>query len=52
MRSVQLNPGPAARLAAVEARIGHRFRVDVSMAEIVAEADMTSEPLNAACWQG
>ncbi|MFF0092707.1 phosphoadenosine phosphosulfate reductase family protein [Streptomyces canus] len=52
VRSAQLNPGPAARLAAVEARIGHRFRLDVSMAEIVAEAAATPEPPKVACWQG
>jgi hypothetical protein len=49
VRSAQLTPEPAARLAAVEARIGHRFRLDVSMAEIVAEAAVTPGPPKVAC---
>ncbi|WP_157227386.1 MULTISPECIES: hypothetical protein [Nocardia] len=38
MRAARLHPELAAQYAAVEADIGHRFRVDVSMAEVVAEA--------------
>jgi 3'-phosphoadenosine 5'-phosphosulfate sulfotransferase (PAPS reductase)/FAD synthetase len=52
VRAAQLEPAKAARIAAVEARIGHRFKNDVSMAEIIAEAE-ASPPVEAvACWQG
>lgn len=37
--SAQLNPGLAQRYAAVEAQTGHRFRVDLSIAEVIAEAN-------------
>ncbi|KWX19578.1 phosphoadenosine phosphosulfate reductase [Mycolicibacterium wolinskyi] len=36
--SARLNPGLADRYAAVERKIGHRFRKDLSMADIIAEA--------------
>lgn len=36
--SARLNPGLAERYAAVEAAAGHRFRADLSMADIIAEA--------------
>jgi 3'-phosphoadenosine 5'-phosphosulfate sulfotransferase (PAPS reductase)/FAD synthetase len=36
--SARLNPGLAARYAAVEAAVGHTFRADLSMADIIAEA--------------
>lgn len=42
VRSAQLNPELAAEYAAVEARIGHRFRRDLSMTEIVAQARSTA----------
>ena len=38
VRSAQLNPDLAQRYADVEVRIGHRFRADLSMAQIIAEA--------------
>lgn len=38
VRAAQLRPDLAAEYAAVEARIGHRFKQDLSMAEIIAEA--------------
>lgn len=38
IRSARANPEKAAEYAAVEARIGHRFRQDLSMAEIIAAA--------------
>ncbi|WP_431976034.1 phosphoadenosine phosphosulfate reductase family protein [Micromonospora haikouensis] len=38
LRAVRLRPELAARYAALEARIGHRFRADVSMAELIVEA--------------
>jgi 3'-phosphoadenosine 5'-phosphosulfate sulfotransferase (PAPS reductase)/FAD synthetase len=38
VRAARLHPELAAEYAAVEARIGHRFRADVSMAEVIAEA--------------
>lgn len=39
MLSARLNSALEARYAAVENRIGHRFRKDLSMAQIIAEAD-------------
>ncbi|WP_216907582.1 hypothetical protein [Nocardia noduli] len=41
MQAARLHPELAAQYAAVEADIGHRFRVDVSMAEVVADATTT-----------
>lgn len=38
VRSAQLNPELAARYAAVEAAVGHRFQAKLSMAQIIAEA--------------
>ncbi|WP_082393603.1 phosphoadenosine phosphosulfate reductase domain-containing protein [Nocardia arizonensis] len=38
VRAARLHPELAAQYAAVEAEIGHRFRVDVSMAEVIADA--------------
>lgn len=42
--AARLNPALAADYAAVEERIGHTFRVDLSMADIVAAAAETDEP--------
>jgi 3'-phosphoadenosine 5'-phosphosulfate sulfotransferase (PAPS reductase)/FAD synthetase len=39
VRAAQLRPVLAAEYAGVEQRIGHRFRRDLSMAQIVAEAE-------------
>ncbi|MGC0418389.1 phosphoadenosine phosphosulfate reductase family protein [Embleya sp. AB8] len=53
VRAAQLQPDLAARYARVEKKTGHRFRNDLTMAEIIAEAAAT--PLRAtpvACWQG
>ena len=36
--SARLNPDLAARYADVERRIGHRFRTDLTMADVIAEA--------------
>ncbi|GGZ23439.1 hypothetical protein GCM10010387_15760 [Streptomyces inusitatus] len=52
VRAAQLQPKKAARYAAVEAKIGHRFRLDVSMAEIIAEAEATPAVAAVACWEG
>ncbi len=41
VQAARLHPELAAQYAAVEADIGHRFRVDVSMAEVVADATTT-----------
>ena len=41
IRAAQLRPDMAAEYAAVEDRIGHRFRQDLSMAEIITEAAST-----------
>ncbi|MGW2104949.1 hypothetical protein ACWCPX_46415 [Streptomyces olivaceoviridis] len=50
--SAQLNPEPAARLARIEKKIGHRFRKDLSMAEIIAEAERSPRVEAVACQQG
>lgn len=42
--SARLNPELAARYAAVESDIGHRFRLDLSMADIIAAADRGDDP--------
>lgn len=52
VRAAQLQPKLAARYAALEAKIGHRFKNDVSMAEIIAEAEASPEVTAVACWQG
>ena len=36
--SARLNPGLADRYAEVERRIGHQFRTDLMMADVIAEA--------------
>jgi 3'-phosphoadenosine 5'-phosphosulfate sulfotransferase (PAPS reductase)/FAD synthetase len=43
--SARLNPELAQRYADVENRVGHRFRVDLSMADILAEANDTQAQL-------
>ncbi|WP_017541555.1 phosphoadenosine phosphosulfate reductase domain-containing protein [Nocardiopsis halophila] len=50
--SARLNPDLAQRYAEVEARIGHRFRQDLSMAEIIAQADKAAPaaPEQPALW--
>jgi 3'-phosphoadenosine 5'-phosphosulfate sulfotransferase (PAPS reductase)/FAD synthetase len=50
VRSAQLNPELAATYADVELRIGHRFKADLSMADIIAEAAATEAPVVAAGW--
>ncbi|WNI20394.1 phosphoadenosine phosphosulfate reductase family protein [Actinacidiphila sp. ITFR-21] len=52
VRAAQLQPELAARYALVEAKTGHRFRLDVSMAEIIAEAEASPEVAAVACWEG
>lgn len=44
IRAAQLRPGLAGEYAGVEGRIGHRFRQDLSMAEIIAEAKTCGVP--------
>ncbi|KDE96920.1 phosphoadenosine phosphosulfate reductase [Mycolicibacterium aromaticivorans JS19b1 = JCM 16368] len=44
--SARLNPDLAARYAAVEAAVGHSFRADLSMADIIAEARHGSAQLS------
>lgn len=41
VRAAQLDPAGAARRVAMEQRMGHRFRKDLSMAEVVALAAVT-----------
>jgi 3'-phosphoadenosine 5'-phosphosulfate sulfotransferase (PAPS reductase)/FAD synthetase len=43
--SARLNPELAQRYADVEHRVGHRFRADLSMADIIAEANGTQAQL-------
>jgi 3'-phosphoadenosine 5'-phosphosulfate sulfotransferase (PAPS reductase)/FAD synthetase len=43
--SARLNPELAQRYADVEQRVGHRFRADLSMADIIAEANGTQGQL-------
>ncbi|MFJ9530819.1 hypothetical protein [Streptomyces cyaneofuscatus] len=42
VRAAQLQPTLAARYAALEERIGHRIKADLSMADIIAEAEVSS----------
>lgn len=51
VRAAQLNPALAAEYAAVEVRIDHRFRNDLSMAQIIEEAENTSSPAKADDWK-
>ena len=44
--SARLNPELAQRYADVEHRVGHRFRADLSMADIIAEANGTQAQLS------
>jgi 3'-phosphoadenosine 5'-phosphosulfate sulfotransferase (PAPS reductase)/FAD synthetase len=50
VRAAQLRPDLAAEYAAVEARMGHRFRNDLSMAAIVAEASTGVVPVEIDGW--
>lgn len=45
IRAAQLRPRLAAEYAAAEKRMGHRFRNDLSMSEVVATADRTEQAL-------
>lgn len=42
VRAAQLRPELAAEYAELEAEIGHRFRNDLSMAEIITAAEQTT----------
>ncbi|WP_433678168.1 phosphoadenosine phosphosulfate reductase family protein [Nocardia sp. CA-119907] len=50
VRAAQLQPELAAQYATVEQKIGHRFRLDVSMAEVVAEATANTTTPAVADW--
>lgn len=50
MLAAQLDPEGAGRRADLETAMGHRFRVDVSMAEIIAEAQTRADPVAAEEW--
>ncbi|MFE0461854.1 phosphoadenosine phosphosulfate reductase family protein [Kitasatospora sp. NPDC058965] len=55
VRAAQLQPKLAARYALAEKLTGHRFRLDVSMAEIIEEARTAPTPeagAVVACWEG
>ncbi|WP_228994688.1 phosphoadenosine phosphosulfate reductase family protein [Streptomyces sp. DH8] len=52
VRAAQLQPALAARYAALEERIGHRFKADLSMADIIKEAEASPPVAAVACWQG
>lgn len=49
VRAAQLNPGLAEEYRAVEVKIGHKFRMDLSMADII-EAAKTSTAVVAENW--
>ncbi|MEV5606391.1 hypothetical protein AB0L33_33660 [Streptomyces sp. NPDC052299] len=51
IRAAQLRPALAAEYAAIEAKTGHRFQSDVSMAEIIAEAER-AKIAAIPCWEG
>ncbi|MFJ7277941.1 hypothetical protein [Kitasatospora sp. NPDC098663] len=51
VRTAQLQPALAARFAAVEERNGHRFKADLSMVEIIAEAEASPAVVTVARWQ-
>jgi hypothetical protein len=44
VRAAQLRPNLAAEYAALEAEIGHRFRNDMSMADIIIAAEASERP--------
>lgn len=50
IRAAQLRPDLAAEYAAVEVRIGHRFKNDLSMAQIIELAADSPEPVEIADW--
>lgn len=50
IRAAQLRPDLAADYAAVEARIGHRFRQALSMADIITAAETTTPTTSIANW--
>lgn len=50
VRAAQLRPELAAEYLAVELRMGHRFRQDLSMADIVEQVRVTSGPTAVESW--
>lgn len=52
IRAAQLNPSLAADYADVEARIGHTFKKDLSMAQIITEAEEQAKLENTATVEG
>ena len=52
IRAAQLDPDGAGRRAAMEARMGHSFRQDLSMAEIIAAAMASHAPMGVEDWPG
>ena len=52
VRAAKLNPGLAAEYAAVEARIGHTFKADLSMADIIAAAERDPGHGPVGGWEG
>lgn len=50
VRAAQLNPTLAATYAEVEASIGHRFRNDLSMADVITMAAASTAPVPADAW--
>ena len=51
IRAAQLNPDLAATYAEVEARIGHSFKADLSMAEVIERAKTAPVPAELADYQ-
>lgn len=50
VRAAQLRPDLARQYVAVEARMGHRFRADLSIADVEAEAERSPAPVAIAGW--
>lgn len=50
VRAAQLDPDGARRRADLEAAMGHQFRADVSMAQILTEAHASATPAHVSGW--
>jgi hypothetical protein len=50
VRAVQLDPAGAARRVAMEERMGHTFRQNLSMAEIVRQAESATAAVATEDW--
>jgi len=50
IRAAQLDPAGALRRLAMEQRMGHRFRADLSMAQVIEAAQSAPAPVTATVW--